>query len=750
MTRVRNRWLLHPRRGRGIVAAAGVFAAAAMLGTAITVSFGLATGFDRAAERADLPDLVVRFRTDRMEDVDRRIRALPNLESRSYRLEVRDVPVLGRGQLRRRTAIEIAGRGRRGYAVVSGRDLSRDPGEVVMERGLARAWGLHVGDSVEVGRLGPLRLAGIVVAPDDVAFPLISRPRLWISKAGLRIPRGASAPVNNALVWVRDPARLDATLVQARAVGFGLRDLRIATHEGVRVLVDRAAGIVIALLVAFSLVAAAAAGLMLGASARADVERRLATVGVMRAVGFSRARVAGGYALESAVMAAPAAALGLAAGVLAAYGPTGHLLDVLSELPPGRALALPLLAALLAVVGLVAAATAWPAARAASRPPATLLAGAELRRAPRHMPGSGTPLGLGVRMVLARRARAAATVAVLTAATGVVLLMLGLASFLSRLQDDPGSVGRRYDLTAKLPGDRAGDVARIPGVAAAAPRYVAEGVDSFDIGEPVKLIAFPGDHTRFEAAPLASGRRVRADGEAEVGVGLADALGLRPGGALAVQLGSGTEARFRVVGVVRAIDNDGRVAYVRPRRLLGADPALAPTIAIRLAAGADRAAVSRGLEQLGAGPQATAAATTRNARFLGVLAGVLRVVALVNGLIALYALAQALALTAMERRSLLAVLRAGGASRRTLTLVLAGSALAVVALAAPLAVLAERVLLAPIVARLAAGYASLPLGAGAGEIAVVLAGLALLAAAAAALAARRVVREPIVAGLRQQ
>ena len=105
----------------------------------------------------------------------------------------------------------------------------------------------------------------------------------------------------------------------------------------------------------------------------------------------------------------------------------------------------------------------------------------------------------------------------------------------------------------------------IPGVADAGTRYVVRGADSFALGEPVELLAFDGDHTRFEDPPLAAGRRVRADDEAEIGVGLAQALGIGRGATLAVQLPSGGEARFRVVGTVRALDQDGRVAYVRPR-----------------------------------------------------------------------------------------------------------------------------------------------------------------------------------------
>ncbi len=155
---------------------------------------------------------------------------------------------------------------------------------------------------------------------------------------------------------------------------------------------------------------------------------------------------------------------------------------------------------------------------------------------------------------------------------------------MTALRNDPGSVGKRYSLTARLPAEAAPQVRAIPGVADAAPRWIVRGADSFALGEPVKLVAFPGDHTRFEDPPLAGGRRLRGDGEAEVGVGLAQALGVGLGATLAVQLESGSEVRFRVVGIVRALDEDGRVAYVRPGRLLAADPA---------AVGADRRAAAR-------------------------------------------------------------------------------------------------------------------------------------------------------------
>jgi hypothetical protein len=332
----------------------------------------------------------------------------------------------------------------------------------------------------------------------------------------------------------------------------------------------------------------------------------------------------------------------------------------------------------------------------------------------------------------------------------VVILMLALASLLVRLRDDPGTVGKRYELSAHLDTAQLPAVRRLPGVSAAAPRYQLSGADAFRLGQPVRLIGYPGDHTQFEAPPLASGRRLRSDREAEVGLGLADALGLRPGSTLAVQSGSGDEIRLRVVGVVRALENQGRVAYTRDAPLLNAEPRLQPAIAIRLTAGADRARVAAGLRALGAAPTPVRGATTSNAGFLGILASVLRGVGLAIGLVCLYALIQALAIIARERRGAIALLRAAGADRLTVGLVLAGAALAVAVPAALAAAVLERVALGPLVASLAAGFASLELAPTLAQVLLVIAGVLGLSAIATAVIARRVMREPIVAGLREE
>jgi len=434
---------------------------------------------------------------------------------------------------------------------------------------------------------------------------------------------------------------------------------------------------------------------------------------------------------------------------VAVAGLSAGLLAALNEQPPGRDLLGPLALALLVVVTIVVGAATWPAWRAARRPPAEILRGGDV--VPRTgREARGGLLGLGARFSTAARGRWLASVATIAVSAGVVVLMLALASLLERLRDDPGTVGKRYQLTLSAPGYLLPSIRAVPGVDAAGERYSVEAADSFRLGEPLRLVAYPGDHTEFESPLLAEGRRVRSPDEIEVGLGLADALGLRPGSTLAAQLPSGAEVRFRVAGVVRALEHDGRIGWVQPQRLLAGDPDLEPGIVVRLDPGADRAAVTRALTGLGVPPRSASAATTRNGQFLAVLAAVLRGVGLAVGLVCLYALVQALTMTARERRGAVALLRACGGDARAVATVLAGAAGAVALPAALAGVVLEWAVLGPLVARLAAGFASLPLAPAPGHVAIVLIGLAALTAGATALVARRVLGEPVVAGLREE
>jgi ABC-type antimicrobial peptide transport system permease subunit len=762
---------LRLRRRRSLLTALGIALGAAMLAAAIVVSDSLGRGFDRGVRAAGLPDVIVRFDPQATSNVAPRIRALPDVKAFALRQEFTNVDIESGGHSSGRASVEVVGPGRRGYAIVDGRDLSSTPGEVVIERGLAAAWHVRLGGTLDIDGVGPQRIVGFSESPDNVAFPL-AVPRVYLSQAALERRFGSRLDprVNYAEIWPRDPRNLDAVLVQARATSYGVRGLRFITRSGVGVLLDQAAGIVIDLLVALSVIALATAGVMLAASARAEVQRRLTAIGIRRALGAPRGHLALAQALEALLIAAPAATIGIVAGTVATYSPSSRLLMLLNEPPAGISLALPLAGALLAGMAIPVAASAWPAWRAAGRPPVGLLNGAELRstrrrvtpagrkaptphapsagrepRAPRAMPaGAASLTRLGARIASARRTRLIATTATLGMSTAFVLLMLALASALSALETDPGALGKRYQLTADLPPSSVRHVDSIRGVQAAAPRYEVEAVDSFSLGETIDVIAYPGDHTIFEAPPLTSGRRIHGPRQAEVGAGLADALGLSPGSTLAIQLPSGSELRLRVSGTVGSLDHDGRVAYVPARALLAADPAAPEQLSVRIRPDADASRISAALGA-SSGPAATA--TAQGVPLVDTLRSILRAIAIVDGLVCLYALIQACALTVQERRRTISVLRAFGGDGAAVRRLLTGAVIALLLPAAVIGVVLERLVLGPALSSLAAAYAVLPLDAGAREIGAVLAGLGLAGALAVLWVARQTTRQSVIEGL---
>jgi ABC-type antimicrobial peptide transport system permease subunit len=751
---------LRLRRRGMVLTGIGIALAAAMLSAAVVVGVGLGGGFQRSAQAADLPDIIVRFQPQAASLVDQRIHALPDIASYSTRFEITQTPIASGGQRRDDAVAEVmTGRGRPGYAIVSGRGLAPRGSQMLVELAFAQAWHLHLGSTVYVGNLGPQRVVGFTEAPDNVGYPL-AKPRYYLSRPAIDARFGGPDPnprVNLAEIWLRNPRYLNEVLVQARSTSFGLRNLQFATRSGVRVLLDQAAGIVIDLLVALSVIALVTASVMLAASARAEVQRRLGAIGVRRAVGASRAHIALSQGLEAMIVAVPAAALGLVAGVLATYGADDRLLTMLNEPPPGTALVLPLAGAVLASVAIPVLGAAWPAWRAAGRSPVGLLRGGELvaggrGRKPARGPGGGRAhrgglATLGARLVLARRVRLAATVVTLGLSTGFVLLMLALASALSALETDPQALGKRYQLTASMPVSTLPQVRAIPGVSGAAPRYETQAADSYSLGETIDVIAYPGDHTRFEAPPLAAGRRLRGSHEAEVGVGLADALGLSPGSTLAIALSSGSELRLRVAGLVSSLDHDGRVAYIPARALLAADPSAPFQVAVELAQNANPSSVTSALTALGAQPTAASGATARGVPLVNTLRTILLAVAIVDGLVCLYALIQASTLTVQERRRTVAVLRACGAGAGAVRRLLLGATLALVVPAAAVGIVLERFVFGPALSHLAASYAALALDATSAEVLATLAGLALASAVAVVWVARQAARESVVAGL---
>ena len=247
----------------------------------------------RRVPPASLPDIIVRF--DAQPAVDGRRRGSPRCptwpatrcaaSSRTRRDRVRRAQRAATRSPRWSTAgppPRLRGRRR-------ARPARPGPRGAARARRSPQAWGIQLGDTVRLRASGRSGSSGSSRRPTTSA---IRSPSRASTSRGRRSTRASAAnddpQVNLAEIWLRNPRYLNEVLVQARATSFGLHDIRFATRSGVRVLLDQAAGIVIDLLVALSLIALVTAGVMLAASARAEVQRRLGAIGVRRAIGASR------------------------------------------------------------------------------------------------------------------------------------------------------------------------------------------------------------------------------------------------------------------------------------------------------------------------------------------------------------------------------------------------------------------------------------------------------------------------------
>jgi hypothetical protein len=126
-------------RGRTVLRACGIAAAGAMVGAAVTVAWGLSTGFDRAAARAQLPDAIATFDERPLGDVSDRVSALPNLRAAAYRLTVSGRHVEANGNDSGHATLIGVQPGPPGYALLRGRDLRADGQAVAYSRSSASA-----------------------------------------------------------------------------------------------------------------------------------------------------------------------------------------------------------------------------------------------------------------------------------------------------------------------------------------------------------------------------------------------------------------------------------------------------------------------------------------------------------------------------------------------------------------------------------------------------------------------------------
>ena len=508
----------------------------------------------------------------------------------------------------------------------------------------------------------------------------------------------------------------------------------------------------ISLLVAFSLVALVAAGTMLAAGAHAEVQRRLSGFGVQRALGFTPGpdrRAAGGRGGARRGAGRAARARARRARRRRAVGRAARRAQRAAA--RARAARAARARAARASWRSSSAAATWPAWRAARRPPAEILRGGDLAARRAGERPRGGLLALGARFATAARGRWLAAVATIAVCAGVVTLMLALASLLERLRDDPGTVGKRYQLTVALATVHgAVDARDVPGVDAVGARYAStrptrSGSASRCGSSPTPATTRSSRRRRWPRAGASAGRA-----RSRSGSGWPTRSGCAP-----ARRSPRSSRRRR-----GALPRRGRRARARERRpdRAGCSPTgcsrapdLDPQLVVRLEPGRRPRRGDARADRARRRAAAASAPPRPQRAFLAVLAAVLRGVGLAVGLVCLYALVQALTMTARERRGAVALLRAcggdapdgraraGGRGRRGRGPGgdRRGPARAGRVRAARRAARGRL--------RRRSRSRRRP-----GQVALVAVGLLALAAAATALVARRVLREPVVAGLREE
>ena len=632
---------------------------------------------------ADLPDVIARFvpRAARRASTRGCARCRTS-QARSYRFEVADVAPARRGRPRHRTRRDPDVDARRAPRL-RGRRRATTCAAAAARSSSSAGWrasgACTSGDRLDIGRARAAARRRRSRSRPTTSPTRWPRPRASTShardRAPLRLVR--PTPANLALLWLhdRDAGRRHARPRRGR-VRSAIGGLQFITRDGVRVLLDQAAGIVIALLVAFSLVALVAAGTML--AARRARRRPAPAAGVRRA---ARARLHAGRGsprcrrAEAALVALPGGALGLGRGRARGRRPGAPGCSRRStSRRPARRCSAPLALRRSCVVAVVVAA-ADVAGLARGAPSAgAILRGGELRDA--RGPGPRGPRraasALGARFADRRRAGAGwprrPTIAVCARrghADARARLAARAAARRPRRRSASATSSRsRCSTRRALPRCARSRASRRPAL-----RYEVDAADSFRLGEPLRLVAYPGDHTRFEAPPLAAGPAgARAAARSRSALGLADALGLRAGldarrPAPERRRGALPGQRRRPRARARRADRVG----ARGPAARAADPGLSPQIAVRLgrAPTGPRSAARlarprrRRRRRVGGGDHAQRAVPRRARR------ASLRGVGLAVGLVCLYALVQALAMTARERRGAVALLRACGGDAAT-------------------------------------------------------------------------------------
>jgi putative ABC transport system permease protein len=449
--------------------------------------------------------------------------------------------------------------------VTDGRWLSGAAGEVVLDRTFARDGGFHLGQRLPIvvhDRLTTLTVVGLAIAPGGDGS--------WVSRSTL-----ASVATGTD----RAGSLLELQLADPDASGAFVEDLRRRYQpndieawdwrQDRQDVIDRTSTSSVVLGSA-SLAALLAVGFIVANAIGGRILASRRDIGLLKAAGFTPGGVTALFVVENLILALSAGIVGTALGIALSplmLEPTANLLG--TSTPSGLRLVTVAAGVLgvAAVVGLFTALPAWRAGRlgvleaialgrttVSTKPSRAARAAAALRLPPAVV--------LGVKDAFASRSRAAMTIASLALTMGTVVMALGTEATYRRVIQDSSLRAKPYEL---IVGARDTSPARTRALLAAQSDRVAgtatvAGTTASVPGSAVDVWAraLGGDYTRRPYA-VRDGRMLAGPGQAIVGRGLLDALHLKVGDRLPLDV-EGARLDLRIVGRYVEPDNDGRTA----------------------------------------------------------------------------------------------------------------------------------------------------------------------------------------------
>ena len=510
-----------------------------------------------------------------------------------------------KGGIKYALPVEVIGRSDPGgpvdvLRIASGRWPSSD-GEIAVTRSFANANNLSLGDrltALSVPDKPALIVVGTAIDVDQGPAELATQSA-WVvpsQVAALSDPDRPSYVV--AYRFTADPTTADLKAARAR-LQLSLRDGSVSSSYDyllIRSVYATNVSLVLAFLLAFSLVALAAGALMTVNLVAATVLAARREIGVMKAVGFTNWQVVGAFVW---LMVLPAL-VGCAVGV--PLGMAGSL-PFLAQ--TSAALELPLDVAISPVAGLAAALTtllvvgvsaAVPALRAGRLSPVQALADVGGKKPSRagwtHALKLPLTIELGLGMAFGRPLRAALTTAAVIAGVATLTFALGLHLTLERLGPDITLEQNIQVQVTRLGSYSDEKVTSILQQQPETSNVVAAYYGSVKVPgleDPVSATALRGDSSRL-GYPLLAGRWFSGPGETVAPAGLLRDAHLKIGDTIEGSV-SGVPVSLRIVGEEFDVVNFGHILRFDAATWKEAIPSAQPDVYfVQLRPGTDAAA----------------------------------------------------------------------------------------------------------------------------------------------------------------